>query len=106
MRTTFPLVKTYGDAAGGWVRRISKPVAGTVTVSVNGSEAGAETWSLDAATGVVTFGSGHVPPVDAAIRAGFEFDVPVRFDTDRIDVDLGHFEAGRIPSIPLTEILP
>lgn len=106
MRTTFPLVKTYGDAAGSWVRRISKPVAGTLTVSVNGSEAGAETWSLDAATGVVTFGSGHVPPADAAIRAGFEFDVPVRFDTDRIDVDLGHFEAGRIPSIPLTEILP
>jgi uncharacterized protein (TIGR02217 family) len=40
------------------------------------------------------------------VRAGFEFDVPVRFDIDRIDVSLSAFEAGRIPSIPLVEILP
>jgi uncharacterized protein (TIGR02217 family) len=39
------------------------------------------------------------------VQAGYEFDVPVRFDIDRIDIDLAHFDAGRIPSIPLTEIL-
>lgn len=55
---------------------------------------------------MVTFAQGQVPAAGAAIRAGFDFDVPVRFDTDRIDVSLASFEAGRIPSIPLVEILP
>ena len=103
---TFPLVKIYGDAATGWVRRIAKPVAGTVTVSVDGAVQPAGTYAANAVTGLVTFAVGHVPAAGAEVQAGFEFDVPVRFDTDRIDVDLAHFEAGRIPTIPLTEILP
>lgn len=45
-------------------------------------------------------------PASGAVRAGFEFDVPVRFDTDRIDIDLAQFDAGRIPSIPLVEVRP
>lgn len=62
--------------------------------------------SVDHATGMVLFRAGRVPPASAAIRAGFEFDVPVRFAIDRIDVNLTAFQAGRIPSIPLMEILP
>lgn len=54
----------------------------------------------------MTFGSGKVPPAGAVVRAGYEFDVPVRFATDRIDINLTAFEAGRIPAIPLMEILP
>ena len=42
----------------------------------------------------------------AVITAGFAFDVPVRFDTDAIEVDLSAFEAGEIPRIPVVEILP
>ena len=38
------------------------------------------------------------------IRAGFEFDVPVRFDTDRLEISLTSFAAGDIPAIPLVEI--
>ncbi|MCF6370479.1 DUF2460 domain-containing protein [Rhizobium halophilum] len=102
----FPLVKTYGDAGANWVRRIAKPVAGTVVVSVEGVVQAPETFAIDAAAGMVTFAAGRVPEPGAMVRAGFEFDVPVRFDTDRIDVDLAHFDAGRIPTIPLTEILP
>jgi uncharacterized protein (TIGR02217 family) len=101
----FPLVKTYGDGHGSWIRRISKPVAGNVTVSVNGEAQPADAFVVDTATGIVTFVPGQVPAVGAEIRAGFEFDVPVRFDIDRIEVDLAHFNAGRIPSIPLTEVL-
>ncbi|MDS7596550.1 TIGR02217 family protein [Agrobacterium tumefaciens] len=101
---TFQLSKTYEDAGGSFTRRIDKPVEGSVQVSVNG--VGAIDFSTDHATGVVTFGAEHVPPAGAVIRAGFEFDVPVRFAIDRIDVNLTAFEAGRIPSIPLTEILP
>jgi uncharacterized protein (TIGR02217 family) len=103
---TFPLVKTYGDAAAGWVRRIAKPVAGTVTVSVDGFAQPTGAYAVNVVTGMVTFAVAHVPVEGAEVRAGFEFDVPVRFDTDRIDVDLAHFDAGRIPTIPLTEILP
>ncbi|MCI9866088.1 TIGR02217 family protein [Rhizobium skierniewicense] len=100
----FQLSKTYADAAGGWTRNIAKPVAGSVLVSVNG--VAATGFTTDHETGIVTFAGGQVPAAGAAIRAGFEFDVPVRFDIDRIDVSLSAFEAGRIPSIPLVEILP
>jgi uncharacterized protein (TIGR02217 family) len=55
-------------------------------------------------TGIVTFLPGHVPAEDTAITAGFLFDVPVRFDTDYLEVDLSAFAAGAIPRIPLVEI--
>ncbi|MCQ1833846.1 DUF2460 domain-containing protein [Neorhizobium galegae] len=101
----FQLVKIYADGAGSWVRRIVKPVAGTVALSVDGIVQALEAFSGDAVTGIVTFAAGHVPAIGAVVRAGYEFDVPVRFDTDRIDVNLAHFDAGRIPTIPLTEVL-
>lgn len=102
---TFALVKRYGDAGGETVRRIDKPVAATVAVSVGGVGVPAGDFVVDAALGTVTFKAGKVP-LSGAVRAGFEFDVPVRFDTDRIDIDLAQFDAGRIPSIPLVEIKP
>jgi uncharacterized protein (TIGR02217 family) len=63
-------------------------------------------FTCDGATGVVTFQPGHMPPEDAAVTAGFLFDVPVRFDTDYLEVDLAAFTAGAIPKIPLLEIKP
>lgn len=101
----FQLVKTYQDAGCGWTRRIVKPVQGTVLVSVDGVAVSGAAYSVDVATGMVNFAAGHVPGSGALIEAGYEFDVPVRFDIDRIDVNLAHFDAGRIPTIPLTEIL-
>lgn len=103
---TFQLIKTYGDAGGSTIREITKPVAGTVVVSVGSVAAAPADFVVDAATGRISFVPGKIPASGAAIRAGYEFDVPVRFDTDRIDVDLAQFEAGRIPSIPLVEIKP
>ncbi|NSX90029.1 TIGR02217 family protein [Agrobacterium tumefaciens] len=102
----FQLVKTYADAGGAFIRRVEKPVEGSVLVSVEGVKVPPSDVSVDHLTGMVTFRAGKVPPSGAAIRAGFEFDVPVRFAIDRIDVNLTAFEAGRIPSIPLMEILP
>ncbi|WP_313293110.1 DUF2460 domain-containing protein [Rhizobium rhizoryzae] len=106
VQRTFQLIKTYGDNGGEARRTIAKPVAGTVRVSVDGEEVSSDRFTLEAATGIVTFDAAHVPPEGAEIRAGFEFDVPVRFDTDRIDVNLSAFNAGRIPAIPIKEILP
>ncbi len=103
---SFQLAKTYQDSGGAWVRPIAKPVPGAVLVSVGGVPKPQGAFAVDGATGIVTFQAGHVPPPGAQVRAGFEFDVPVRFDTDRIDVNLAHFDAGHIPTIPLTEIRP
>ena len=104
--TAFQLVKTYADAGGSFTRRVAKPVEASVIISVDGVKAALSDFSVDHATGTVTFRAGKAPPAGAAIRAGFEFDVPVRFAIDRIDVNLTAFEVGRIPSIPLMEILP
>jgi uncharacterized protein (TIGR02217 family) len=103
--TAFQLAKTYADSGGSWTRRITKAVAGTVTVSVDGVVKPEGAFEVDVTTGVVTFKAGHVPATGQTLRAGFEFDVPVRFDIDRIEMNLAHFDAGRIPTIPLTEVL-
>ena len=55
------------------------------------------------AGGVIRFAA--PPPAGAIVRAGFLFDVPVRFDTDYLEIDLAAFDAGDIPKIPLVEIL-
>lgn len=102
-RTAFPLVKTYGTSYAPYSRPIAKPVGGSVRVAVGGVELHAGV-AVDAATGVVTFSA--PPPVGALVTAGFVFDVPVRFDTDRLDIDLSAFAAGEIPSIPVVEIRP
>jgi uncharacterized protein (TIGR02217 family) len=102
---TFQLVKTYGADHAPYVRTIAKPVAGTVRVAVGGTEQPPSAFSCDVTTGLVTFLPGHMPFAGAAVTAGYEFDVPVRFDTDDLDIDLSAFAAGAIPQIPLVEIV-
>jgi uncharacterized protein (TIGR02217 family) len=102
VRTAFQLLKRYGDAGGSTERVIAKPEIGSVAVAVNGTPVA--DFAVDHATGIVTLAS--APASGAVVRAGFRFDVPVRFDTDRIEVDLDAFRAGRIPSIPLIEVMP
>jgi len=104
-RTQFALTKIYGAAHAPYARAIAKPVAGSVRVAVGGAEqTESVAFTCDVTTGVVTFLSGHVPAPSAAVRAGFLFDVPVRFDTDYLEVDLSAFAAGSVPRIPLLEI--
>ncbi|MBB3769811.1 uncharacterized protein (TIGR02217 family) [Angulomicrobium tetraedrale] len=104
-RTAFALAKTYGGAHAPYLRPIAKPVAGSVRVAVDGAErVVGEHVTLDATTGTVTFLAGHVPAAGANVTAGFLFDVPVRFDTDFLEVNLTAFEAGAIPRIPILEI--
>jgi uncharacterized protein (TIGR02217 family) len=106
-KASFNLLKNYGAAFAPYQRPIAKPVAGSVLVAVAGVAKTLGTqFTLDAATGVITFTAGNVPVNGAAVTAGFEFDVPVRFDTDRLEIDLASFDGGEIPSIPLIEIIP
>ena len=96
-------MKHYVSGVQTWTRTITKPVAGTVRIALDGSELAPEAgWSLDAASGVVTFAA--APDAGVAITAGFEFDVPVRFDSDRLEVTLDLERLGSIASIPLVEI--
>jgi uncharacterized protein (TIGR02217 family) len=104
---TFQLSKTYGSLYSPYRRPIAKPVAGSVRVAVAESVLEEGTgFTVDATTGAITLSATHVPASGAAITAGFLFDVPVRFDTDYLEVDLSAFAAGAIPKIPLVEIRP
>jgi len=79
---------------------------GFVLVAVDGAPQDPENFLVSLITGVVTFLPEHIPPVDAAVTAGFQFDVPVRFDSDQLEINLSEIEAGSIPHIPIVEIRP
>jgi uncharacterized protein (TIGR02217 family) len=100
---TFQLTKFYGDAAGAFTRVIRKPVAGSVRVAVAGAEITGSAFATDPQTGLVTLTS--TPAAGAAISAGFVFDTPVRFDSDRLEASLDGFGAGRVGQVHLVELL-
>ena len=60
-------------------------------------------FAVDQATGVVHFTAGNIPVPGAAVTAGFLFDVPVRFDTDKLELNISGFHHGTIPNIPIVE---
>ena len=104
LTATFQLAKTYGSVFAPWTRVINKPVAGTVLIAVDGVPQPAANVVIDHTTGLITFQPGHIPAAGKAITAGFEFDVPVRFDTDKLDISLQGFAHGAIPHIPILEV--
>ena len=102
--TTFQLTKTYGDAAASYTRVITKPIAASVRIAKGGVELPANAFTVDATTGKVSLNV--APLANVEIRAGFVFDTPARFDTDRLDVSLDAFDAGRVVSLSLVEVAP
>ena len=101
VETVFQLVKVYDDTVFPYTRTITRPVNGTVTVYVAGVPTAA---TINYTTGTVTFSGPNTPVAAAAVTADFEFDVPMRFDTDAISVQLEWAEAGRIPNLPIIEV--
>lgn len=99
---TWQLTKRYGDAAASYDRAITKPVFGTVRVAVDGTEVPDGEFNVDTNTGLITLAT--AANATSTVTAGFEFDVPVRFDSDSVEVNLAAFEAGEIPSIPIIEV--
>jgi uncharacterized protein (TIGR02217 family) len=90
----FQLQKTYLSGLQSYARPIRKPVGDQKTESLE--------YSVDPATGAVTF---MLPPdLGTRVTAGFEFDVPVRFDTDTIQTSVASFQAGEVPNVPVMEI--
>ncbi|RUM97333.1 TIGR02217 family protein [Pseudaminobacter arsenicus] len=99
----FKLVKAYGEGEDVYLRNISRPDTAALTVAVNAIPLSTSVdFHFDEQTGEVVFQI--APSPGAAITAGYEFDVPVRFDTDRMSVSLTAFKAGQIPTIPLIEV--
>jgi uncharacterized protein (TIGR02217 family) len=101
-RVDFPLIKTYGSGPDAVVRSIAKPVAGTVKVAVAGVALASGAFTIDAATGLVTLSA--APAAGAMVSAGFEFDTPVRFDLDRLDLTMEGFAAARVAACALVEV--
>lgn len=93
----FRLCKTYGGPEPQ-VRPITRPRPGTVLVAVDGATVA---WTLEEGGWIVL---AEAPPEGAEVRAGFLFDVPVRFAADRLDVTGAAFAAGEAPSVPLVEV--
>ncbi len=102
-RTTFQLVKTYLSGGVSYVRPIAKPVLGSVRLGLDQDELreGVD-FEVDVTSGQVTFAD--PPPEQVEITAGFEFDVPVRFDTDKIQTSVASFQAGDVPNVPVVEV--
>ena len=99
--TAFQLVKQYPSGSAVESRTIAKPVAGTVQIYFDGAEQ-LSGWSVDVTTGVVTF---TTPPAqDVDVTADFEFDVPVRFDTDHMAVTIETYKLHRWQQIPIVEL--
>ena len=100
--TAFQLVKRYESGAQAWVRRIVKPVAGTRAGRARRRRGGSPAGRSMPRPAIVTFAA--APGAGVLVTAGFEFDVPVRFDTDRLDVTWDLDRLGSIASIPLVEV--
>jgi len=103
VKTAFQLTKVYSSGSQTYTRPVTKPVAGTVRIGVAGLALAEGTgFSVDLAAGLVTFNA--APSVGQSVTAGFEMDVPVRFDTDRILTSVATFQAGEVPDVPVVEV--
>ncbi|MCK0101654.1 DUF2460 domain-containing protein [Pseudohalocynthiibacter sp. F2068] len=103
LTSSFQITKTYQSGEAAYARPIKKPVLGTVKVGVQGDPLQeAIDYSIDSTTGIIHFN--HPPDIGVQITAGYEFDVPVRFDTDRIQTSVASFQAGDVPNVPVIEV--
>lgn len=102
--TIFQLQKTYTSGAINYVRKITRPVSGTVNVYNNAvlKTLGTD-YTIDVTTGKITF---TVAPVSGhAITADFDFDVPVRFAVDALQLTASVVNVAAIQSIALQEVI-
>ncbi len=113
---TFQLIKTYSAGSASYARPIKKPVSGTVKVSLNDVEL-LTGWEVDTATGIITFTGngwdldfindeyvfGNAPANGVTVKAGYEFDVPARFENDTLSTQLELYHGGQA-SIEIMEV--
>ncbi len=101
--TTFQLRKQYTSGGATVNRTITKPVASGLLVYKNGVLQTLTThYTVSTVTGIVTFLT--PPALNDVITATFDFDVPVRFDTDKMDISIENLNIGSWGNIPVMEI--
>lgn len=99
---TFQLVKVYSDTAGTYSRVIAKPVAGSLQLLDNGLPT--SSFTVDTTTGIVTLTGALATSTGHTVAGACEFDVPVRFDTDDMKVNITTTEIYAWEAIPVVEI--
>lgn len=99
-KTTFQLIKTYVSGKEKHTRTIKKPVHDTIKIYLNGVET--EKYLVNYSTGEIMFT--RPPAKGAIITASFEFDVPVRFDTDYLNASIDNYGSNSWNNIPLVEV--
>ncbi len=102
IKTEFQLIKTYSTGDSMITRVIKKPVKGTVKIYSQTNLRGNLDYVVDHTTGIITFA--EAPSAGMIIMADFEFDVPVRFDTDELQLSIDSFNSGSWSGINLIEI--
>lgn len=101
----FQLVKNYTSGSATYVRKITRPVTGTLVVRVNGVVKTVAThYNINYATGLITFTGGNAPGNGLEVRVDYEFDIPVRFDVDKFDLRLEITIAGAVQALPIVEL--
>lgn len=101
VKTQFQMVKHYVVGSNAYDRVVTKTDSSTLKVSVNGTPI-TTGFTLNDLTGILTF---SLAPASAANIAVYcEYDVPVRFDDDLLELDIEVFNAGKISSIKLIEV--
>lgn len=107
VRRRFSLVKRYGAGVGSYLRHITLPLADSLRVALDGVEVdGSEVtggWTVDRLAAELVFDS--APAEGVELRAGFLFDVPVRFDSDRLDIAWLAPGGHEIAEVPLVEVI-
>jgi len=101
---SFQLYKGYTAGSSSQARPIYKPVSGTMMIAVGGTAKTESThYTVNYATGMVTFTAGNIPAAGQHITAGFEFDVPVCFASDELSVNIEDYNSG-MAQVMLTEL--
>ena len=110
--STFQIFKEYTSGSITYTKNLEKIVSGSVTAYVNSvsqtvvydtSPAPTEV-AVNTLTGIVTLGTTHAATSGQDVDIVCEFDIPVRFDTDSLDINLLHFDAGSVPDLPVVEV--
>jgi len=105
LNRNFTILRLYGDLALPFTRIITKPVASTIQVFIDDVEINTSRYNFDLTDQRLEFVSGQQPLSGEEVKVTCEFDVPVRFESDLLGIQLERCDVESIPSIRLVEVL-
>lgn len=99
----FQCTRVYDDLALPFTRKITRPVEDECTVKVDGVTVSPSNWGVNSG-GIIHFGPAATPALGATITISGNFDIPVHFGSDKLDVEMELWNVGSIPTIPIIEV--